>query len=392
MNRCRLLAMLLMLALALPMIGQTTYTYKKSLGKSKRPLETAPSGQYQMQAVHEDRVVIYRNPSPTPFMLWRNAEAFITYVRWYDYTTDQSIPNIQLWKSRINSNKTDTVVQTDTLRTDNHGVMWYTSDKKGNPFQANAKYIYNPGPADKQVTYVACDQSFYTDWTVEGTNFTEPTLSQRMVFEIHPASEMAARVDACAGSEWLEEYDIMAPTGQNIYLGPKYAFLNAEIKSGNSKANYNNVMTNQSYPAYFYTVGNVAQSMASNNFANPQGSFSTIGDWQYVPNSTNSDGSIIYICDSNYVINATTWNLQASQFSNPNLVNDSVIEGDVIIEGLTWHYKRIAYKKKTMFVAPKDSIINNKHFVMFGDTASASAETIELTTKLPAGVLVVCKV
>ena len=383
MNRCRLLAMLLMLALALPMIGQTTtYTYVKSLGKSKRPLETAPSGKYQMQAVHEDRVVIYRNPSKTPFMLWRNAEAFITYARWYDYTNDRSIPNIELWKSRINSNKTDTVVQTDTLRTDNHGVMWYTSNKKGNPFQANAKYVYNPRPTDNQVVYVACDQSFYTDWIDDATNltFTEPTLSQRMVFEIHPASEMAARVDTCAGSKWLEEYDIMAPTNQNIYLGPKYAFLNAEIKSGNSKANYNNVMTNQSYPAYFYTVGNAAQSMASSNLANPTGSFSTIGDWQYVPTSTNSDGStIIYVCDSNYIISSSTWNLQASQFSNTDSDNNGIIEGDVIIDGLTWHYKReLKVANATPYLG------NDGNYVQFGDTdPNSTGETVTLSAKIP---------
>lgn len=398
MNRCRVLAILLLLACALPTIGQTTqttyttYTYVKSKGKSQRDLQTAPSGQYQMQAVHEDRVVIYRQPSPNPFWLWRNAEAFITYVRWYDYTTDQSIPNIQLWKSRENSNKTDTIVQSDTLRTDNHGVMWYTSNKKGNPFQANAKYIYNPGSADKQVTYVACDQSFYTDWVDDSTNltFTEPTLSQRMVFEIHPASEMAERVDSCAGSKWLEEYDIMAPTNQNIYLGPKYAFLNAEIKSGNTKGNYNNVVTSQTYPAYFYTIGNAVQSMASTNFANPTGSSSTIGTWQNVPNSTISDSSTIYICDSNYVINSTTWNLQASQFSNTDSDNDGIIEGDVIIDGLSWHYKRTFFKNEntgtqSTLVNPQDIVIDGVSYARFGEPNTNTAETLQLTPNIPTG-------
>ena len=92
MNRCRLLAMLLMLALALPMIGQTTYTYKNSKGKSLRDLQTNSPGGYQKQAAHEDRVVIYRQPSTDPFTLWRNAEGFVSYARWYDYTNDESIP------------------------------------------------------------------------------------------------------------------------------------------------------------------------------------------------------------------------------------------------------------------------------------------------------------
>ena len=92
MNRCRLLAMLLMLALALPMIGQTTYTYIKSKGKSLRDLQTDATYGYQKQAAHEDRVVIYRQPSTDPFTLWRNAEGFVSYARWYDYTNDESIP------------------------------------------------------------------------------------------------------------------------------------------------------------------------------------------------------------------------------------------------------------------------------------------------------------
>ena len=95
MNRCRLLAMLLMLALALPMIGQTTpttYTYIKSKGKSLRDLQTNSLGGYQKQAAHEDRVVIYRQLSSDPFTLWRNAEGFVSYARWYDYTNDESIP------------------------------------------------------------------------------------------------------------------------------------------------------------------------------------------------------------------------------------------------------------------------------------------------------------
>ena len=84
-----------MLALALPMIGQTTpttYTYIKSKGKSLRDLQTNSLGGYQKQAAHEDRVVIYRQPSTDPFTLWRNAEGFVSYARWYDYTNDESIP------------------------------------------------------------------------------------------------------------------------------------------------------------------------------------------------------------------------------------------------------------------------------------------------------------
>ena len=232
MNRCRLLAMLLMLALALPMIGQTTpttYTYIKSKGKSYRDLQKDTTYSYEKQAAHEDRVVIYRKPSSDSITLWRNAEGFVSYARWYDYTNDQSISNITLWRSG-NGNKNNNIsgTQNDTCQTDNHGVIWYCSaDKnsnqiKGKPYQANAKYVYNPTSNDNQVVYIACDQSSYTDWSIDGNTFTEPTISQRMVFEIRPASEMADSIeDVYTKGEWLEEYDIMAPTGQNLFIGPK---------------------------------------------------------------------------------------------------------------------------------------------------------------------------
>ena len=270
MNRCRLLAMLLMLALALPMIGQTTpttYTYKKSKGKSLRDLQTNSPYNYQKQAAHEDRVVIYRQPSSNAFTLWRNAEAFFSYARWYDYTNDQSIPNITLWPSNGRPNAT----HSGTYQTDNYGVIWYHNGAQ--PFQANAKYVYNPTPNDHQVVYIACDQSSYKDWSIAGNTFTEPTISQRMVFEIRPASEMADRIeDVYENNKWLEEYDIMAPTGQNLFIGPKYAFKSEQIKSGDKTA----VTVVESYPAYFYKSNGSVQQMNTNGFSNYS---SVIGDW-----------------------------------------------------------------------------------------------------------------
>ena len=196
------------------------YLYKKSRGKSLRDLQTNSLGGYQKQAAHEDRVVIYSQPSS--ITLWRNAEAFFTYARWYDYTNDLSIPNITLSQS-----------EGGTCQTDNHGVIWYGN---GQSNQANATYVYNPASNDNQVVYIACDQSSYTDWNIAGNTFTEPTISQRMVFEIRPASEMADSIENVYNNdEWLEEYDIMAPTGQNLFVGPKYAFKYEETKSGDKE-------------------------------------------------------------------------------------------------------------------------------------------------------------
>ena len=270
MNRCRLLAMLLMLALALPMIGQTTqttYTYKKSKGKSLRDLQTNSPYNYQKQAAHEDRVVIYRQPSSNAFTLWRNAEAFFTYARWYDYTNDLSIPNITLLQSNGGTNAT----LSGTDQTVNHGVIWYGN---GQTNQANATYVYNTN----QVVYIACDQSSYTDWNIAGNTFTEPTISQRMVFEIRPASEMADRIeDVYTQNKWLEEYDIMAPTDQTIFIGPKYAFKNEQ----------------RSYPAYFYKSNDDVLQMNTDGFSNYS---SVIGDWK--KRKTSEEKTTIYVCNS----------------------------------------------------------------------------------------------
>ena len=304
MNRCRLLAMLLMLALALPMIGQTTpttYTYKKSKGKSLRDLQTNSPYNYQKQAAHEDRVVIYRQPSDIPFTLWRNAEGFVSYARWYDYTNDQSIPNITLWRSSDGGdNSTTSGTQSGTLQTNNYGVIWYIADKRGRKFQANAKYVYNPTSNDDQVVYIACDQSSYTDWSIiAGNTFTEPTISQRMVFEIHPASEMADNIeDVYTQNKWLEEYDLMAPTGQNLFIGPKYAFKYEETKSGDKTK----VTVVESYPAYFYEDSNGSvQQMITSGFSGNNGS-SDIGDWEETDGSEETTTTTSYVCNKTYSI------------------------------------------------------------------------------------------
>lgn len=286
MNRCRLLAMLLMLALALPMIGQTTqptYIYKKSRGKSLRDLQTNSLGGYQKQAAHEDRVVIYRKPSQTAFTLWRNAEAFFTYARWYDYTNDRSIiPTITLLQS-----------EGGTCQTDNHGVIWYGN---GQSNQANATYVYNTN----QVVYIACDQSSYTDGGIDGNTFTEPTISQRMVFEIRPASEMADRIeDVYNQNKWLEEYDIMAPTNQTIFIGPKYAFKDEE----------------RSYPAYFYKSNDDVLQMNTDGFSGNNGS-SVIGNW--IPKQSSQPTTTTttsYVCNKKHkeIINGSEVEFEVGQ-------------------------------------------------------------------------------
>ena len=184
------------------------------------------------------------------------------------------------------------------MQTNNYGVIWYIADKRGRKFQANAEYVYNPDSNDDQVVYIACDQSSYTDWIIAGNTFTEPTISQRMVFEIHPASEMADNIeDVYTQNKWLEEYDLMAPTGQNLFIGPKYAFKYEETKSGDKTK----VTVVESYPAYFYKSNNEVQQMITSGFSGNNGS-SDIGDWEETDGSEETTTTTSYVCNKTYSI------------------------------------------------------------------------------------------
>ena len=76
---------------------------------------------------------------------------------------------------------------------------------------------------------IACDESIWKDgftWNASGA-VTEPTLSKRIIYEIHPASEMAERMEPYkdmdgTNDRFLEEYDMIAPTGRQLYIGPEY--------------------------------------------------------------------------------------------------------------------------------------------------------------------------
>ena len=82
-------------------------------------------------------------------------------------------------------------------------------------------------PISSKPTIIACDYSGNNDRTKgDGITYTEPTLYYRMIYELHPASEIAARLNLCTSIDHcLETYDMMAPSGgKTIILAPKYAY------------------------------------------------------------------------------------------------------------------------------------------------------------------------
>ena len=275
-----IVAMLLGLCFfAAPAGAETVYTYeyKKSLGKSGNMIES-PYG-YYMQAAHEDRNVIYCNAGN--ITLHRNGQAFFTYARWYNYKTDGAMEDLTCTNANYNTS---------------NGLIWYVTSAQDN--KADATFYYN----GKDIVYIACDQSSYKDGVVSGTYVFEPTIEQRMIFEIRPASEMAKKVNASTDNNWLETYDIMAPTDQTIHIGPKYAFLGTERTFP--------------YPSYYYSNSQGINSMSSNTASvSETNCTTTVGNWDQ---TTSSNTETFYVCTEACTINtkseSTTWNLTKDDF------------------------------------------------------------------------------
>lgn len=201
--------------------GSTFAHFQHQKGRFRSMMESNLIGHYQQQAVHEERRVIYAKEGDVITLSRRN-DAFQQYVRWYDYQTDQMLENLQV-------SGTQTGTNAKLLSGSHFGILNYTSSNSERITNTTATFTYSGG----EVVYVGCDQSAYTDFketTADGlTTFTEPTLSQRIVYEIHPASEMAEAVSACTtnSGKWLEEYTLFAPPKHSILVGPKYAYTNA---------------------------------------------------------------------------------------------------------------------------------------------------------------------
>ena len=177
-----------------------------------------------MQEVHTEKRIIYA-PADADIRLGRNNDAFQTYVRWYDYDTDKAAAGLTYYANVTTTNPTPE--QPEYLY-DSFGAI---SINHGNSLVSGLCAMYHY--SGSEVVRIACDQSAYTDYVIDTddngatTTITEPTLSQRIVYEIHPASEMAEAVSACASpGKWLEDYTIFAPPNHSILVGPKYAYTN----------------------------------------------------------------------------------------------------------------------------------------------------------------------
>lgn len=180
---------------------------------------------HEMQSVHEYRQVVYVKNGKSVNLRRPDNRTFDRYIRWYDYTTDNALPAANV------------ALPAGAYANFNRGAFYRNTQN-----ELALTYTLPNGISGGQV---ACDQSNYNDatWAVIGASgsITEPTLSQRLVFDIRPASQMAARVDACVAgtTNWLEEHRMIAPTTNTLYLGPDYDFNSDGF-----------------YPNYYYNAAN----------------------------------------------------------------------------------------------------------------------------------------
>lgn len=214
------------------------------------------------QNVHTVERTIYYDNTTTSIPLTLAETNFFGYMRWYDYTTDQGT-NIA-WATKPSGSGGNFIEITGTT-THLGWFGWNRSNTTGNPIAngGTGGVLSNSENSNKTPTIdisgwtgsrtIACDVSHYLDYTVTRIDdnivgVTEPRLSYRQLFHFRPASEMAARVDACTGDTYLETYYYTAPTNTNVYLA-------TEFHHSLSESTLNN---------YFYNASNPTRITASN--------------------------------------------------------------------------------------------------------------------------------
>ena len=190
--------------------AQTPYniSFSHSLGQGNTSLDARG-----MQPVHELTYVYYMKTNETRTLTMPLASAnnrLKGYSRWYDYELDSMSSVVAGMTYTKPANSTTTIHYT------NYGVINYqVTLGDGVEIQPAASIKFN-GTAIK----IACDVSNYGDFQIvkRGSNLSsvvEPTLSYRVIFDIRPASEIAAKINT---STPYENYDFIAPAGSNILL------------------------------------------------------------------------------------------------------------------------------------------------------------------------------
>ena len=151
-----------------------------------------------------------RNPknqetSPRDFMLINNTGFSTSRGRW-DMIKDLSYDDNDKWA-------------------EDHFKQWEQTTPP------EVSYPENKSESLTKTGKIACDVSEYFDVATTGkpgeslTALTEPTLSYRQVFDIHPAKDRADQLAAVKGNgngaKWLETHSIVVPAGREFFIQPQ---------------------------------------------------------------------------------------------------------------------------------------------------------------------------
>lgn len=195
-----------------------------------------------MQKVHEYPQVVYI-ASGSSRILQGLQQVSREYARWYNYETDNGLP----WGAAtpvVGGLSTNGISPCDVsgysllgspsaTATDNRGV-WRAKD-----CVPSLRYTQTtPASAIK----IAIDQSTYTDKVFPSTGTKiEPTLSQRIIFDVRPAQEMVDALIQCTGDVFLEDYEMIAPAGKKLRIGPQYAYMDTVSPTTSSQNTVYNI-------------------------------------------------------------------------------------------------------------------------------------------------------
>lgn len=170
---------------------------------------------FKMQNTHVYRVDICMEPGETrtltlPGNMSEEHCSMYNYQRWYNYETDGFMTQLSVvngYENRCYLFKNGHVGGT---------FIRNVANLSGNDYdKALVKMDFTMPKSEKDVYYVACDVSNYTDVTEPGRNTThisEPTLSQRVIFVVYSAKYMRQSIADLPQGKYLENYTIHFPT------------------------------------------------------------------------------------------------------------------------------------------------------------------------------------
>lgn len=277
-----------------------------------------------LQKVHEFHQDVYLAPNEQIRLVSPNYRSFYHYARWFDYGNERGDnTDGQLVYPELIFDQIPSTVEMEEY-TIGGTVIFNTQEPSENVFTTYPLYTMQ----GEQARQVALEQSLYMNYErgttdvdgVEYSTLKEPTLSQRMVFNIRPAKEMAERLSVCAGNNsYLEEYNLIAPVGRTIYIGPQYEF------NGGKFPNYyiqsNGSLVNLKNGTWRWYRENTQQTM-------------DIANNRFVKAVSNTSATVTYTLRCKY--GNTTYNVArfVVQFVSANQVGPYEKLGEEQLEGL----------------------------------------------------------